>query len=65
MLQGKGKNLKSVGLSFQKNLCCLLGWKPYKNDEKYFLFQLKSSFRSQRYKSFCHDILVRYEKRLD
>ena len=25
-------------------------WKPFKNDEKYFLFPLKSSFRSQVFK---------------
>ena len=28
-------------------LCYLLHWKPFKNDEKCFLFHLKSSFRSQ------------------
>ena len=33
--------------SFQKNLCYLLDWKPFRNDEKWFLFHLKSSFRSQ------------------
>ena len=42
----------------------LLDWKPFKNDEKCFLFHLKSSFR-------FHDIyvfvttLVRWEKQLD
>ena len=36
-----------VGLSPSKNLCYLLDWKPFKNDEKCFLFRLKSFFRSQ------------------
>ena len=37
-----------VGLSpFQKNLFHLHHCKPIKNDEKCFLFHLKSSFRSQ------------------
>ena len=36
-----------VGLSpSKKKLYYLLDWKPVKNDEKYFLFDLKSSFRS-------------------
>ena len=30
-----------------KNLCCLLDWKPFRNDEKCFLFHLKSFFCSQ------------------
>ena len=30
-----------------KKLFCLLQWKPFKNDEKWFLFHLKSSLRSQ------------------
>ena len=30
--------------SHQKNLRYLLHWKPFKNDKKYFLFHLKSSF---------------------
>ena len=33
--------------TFQKNLCYLLEWKPFKNNEKCFLFHLKGSFRSQ------------------
>ena len=33
------------------DLCYLLDWKPFKSDEKWFLFHLKSYFRSQ-------DILV-------
>ena len=37
-----------VGLSpSKKSLFDFLQWRPFKNDEKYFLFQLKSSFRSQ------------------
>ena len=37
-----------VGLSRSKKiLCYLLHWKPFRNDEKWFLFHLKSSFRSQ------------------
>ena len=32
---------------FKKNLCSLLGWKHFKNDEKCFLFHLKRFFRSQ------------------
>ena len=31
-------------LTFQKKLCYLLDWKPFKNDEKCFLFHLKSMF---------------------
>ena len=42
----KIKNLKSDS-TFQKKLCHLLHWKPFKDDEKCFLFYLKSSFRSQ------------------
>ena len=30
-----------------KKLCYLLDWQPFKNDEKCFLFHLKSYFRSQ------------------
>ena len=30
-----------------KKLCYLLDWKPFKNDEKCFLFHLESSFCSQ------------------
>ena len=33
--------------TFQKKFCYLLHWKPFKNDEKCFLFHLKSSFHSQ------------------
>ena len=37
-----------VGLSpSKKNFYCLLQWWLFKNDEKSFLFYLKSSFRSQ------------------
>ena len=32
---------------FKKTLFDLLRWKPFKNDEKCFLFPLESSFRSQ------------------
>ena len=32
---------------FQKHFSYLLDWKPFKNDEKWFLFHLKSSFHSQ------------------
>ena len=31
----------------QKYLCYLLDWKPFRNDEKCFLFHLKSTSRSQ------------------
>ena len=34
-------------VTFQKKLCHLLHRKPFKNDEKCFLFHLKSSFHSQ------------------
>ena len=37
-------NVKERG---QEYLCYLLHWKPFKSDEKRFLFHLKSSFRSQ------------------
>ena len=36
-----------LGSHLPKNLWYLLDWKPFKNDEKCFLFQLKSSFCSQ------------------
>ena len=34
-------------LTFQKKMFYLLQWQPFKNDEKCFLFPLKSFFRSQ------------------
>ena len=37
-------------LAFQKKLCYLFDWKPFKTDEKCFLFHLKSSFRSKMFK---------------
>ena len=43
----KTKTLLKVGLSPSKNYFYLLQWKPFKNNEKLFLFHLKSSFRSQ------------------
>ena len=36
-----------VGPSPSKKIFSLLQWKPFKDDEKYFLFHLKSSFRFQ------------------
>ena len=33
-------------------------WRPFKNDEKGFLFHLKSSFRSQDVLDFCHYFLI-------
>ena len=36
-----------VGLSPSKKKFYLVQWYPFKNDEKYFLYYLKSSFRSQ------------------
>ena len=39
--------LKSDSHLPKKYLCYLFEWKPFKNDEKCFLFHLKSSFRSQ------------------
>ena len=37
-----------VGLSLSKKILgYLLDWKPFKSDEKYFLFHLKGSFSSQ------------------
>ena len=51
-LKRGAKRLKSDShLPKKKKLHYLLHWKPFKNDEKCFLFYLKSSFRSQ-------DILV-------
>ena len=41
----QNNHLKSE--SHLKKLFYLLQWKPFKNDEKWFLFHLKSSFRSQ------------------
>ena len=42
-----------VGLAPSKNIICfyLSEWKPFKNDEKCFLFRLKNSFCSQVFKS--------------
>ena len=42
----------NLGLSPSKRIFYLLQWKPYKNNEKYFLFHLKSSFGSQDIKIF-------------
>ena len=46
-----GKSLRSQGLKSDshllKNLFYLRQYKPFKNDEKCFLFHLKSSFCSQ------------------
>ena len=39
-------NLKS-GSYLPKNFCHLIHWKPFTNDEKCFVFHLKSSFRCQ------------------
>ena len=39
------------GSHLLKNLFYLLQCKPFKNDEKYFLFHLKSYFRSHKYLS--------------
>ena len=38
-----------------KKLCYLLNWKPFKNDEKSFLFHLKSFFRFQ---GICFAVFV-------
>ena len=43
---------ESRTLTFPKKLRYLLHWKPFKIDEKYFLFHLKSSFRSQNIQAF-------------
>ena len=34
-------------LTIKKRLLCLLQWKPFKNGEKCFLFQIKNSLCSQ------------------
>ena len=42
------KRVVKVGLSSSKKIFCyLLQWEPFKNDERFCLFHLKSSFRSQ------------------
>ena len=46
-LQSSIKQLKSDSDLPKKNLCYLLDWQPFKNDEKCSLFHLKSSFRSE------------------
>ena len=46
-------------LTFQKKLFHLLQWKSFKNDEKCFLFQLKSSFCSQDIQIFLSCIFCR------
>ena len=43
----KNKRLLKSDSHLPKKLCSLLHWKPFKNDEKGFLFHLQSSFRSQ------------------
>ena len=48
---GKKCLLKSYS-HLPKKMCYLLHWKPFKIDEKYFLFHLKSSFRSQNIQAF-------------
>ena len=43
----------------KKNYILCFNEKPFKSDEKCFLFHLKSSFRSQDFVlSFCHDFLT-------
>ena len=41
------QSLRSDSLIFLKKLFYLLQWKPFKNDERCFLFHLKSSILSQ------------------
>ena len=41
-----GSELRSHS-HLRKNLCYFLDWKPFQNDEKWFLFHLKSFFRPQ------------------
>ena len=52
-----------VRLSPSKKICFLLDCKSFENDEKCFLFHLKSSFRS-RYLIFCCNFLVIYKRGL-
>ena len=51
MIQMKLRSLSIKSLNSDSHLpkifCYLLNLKSFKNDEKYFLFHLKSSFRSQ------------------
>ena len=47
-----GCSYQTQALNFQQNLFYLLQSKPFKNDEKCFLFHLKSSFCSQDIKLF-------------
>ena len=44
-IQKWAANKQDYSTTFQKN-CYLLDWKLFKNDQKYFLFRLESSFRS-------------------
>ena len=41
------ESYESRTVTFQKNLCYLLDWKPFKNDKRWSLFHRKSSFHSQ------------------
>ena len=50
-----------VGLSPTKKFC-LLQWKSFKNDEKCFLFHLKSSFCSQDIQVFMSWLFGHVEK---
>ena len=50
-------NHESGTVTFQKNECYFLDWKPFKNDEKCLLFYPKSSFRSQDIsQDFCSQL---------
>ena len=68
-LWNKNKTLRNLSFPlksdshFPKKLCYLLHWKPFKKDEKCFLFHLKSSFRSQDFMTFEFDQVVEYNKR--
>ena len=55
-----------VGLSPSKNIFgYLLDWKPFKSDEKCFLFHLKGSFSSQDILVFVTTFWSCWEKQLD
>ena len=52
------KYVQSRTLTFQKQIVLFAWLKALSNEEKCFLFHLKSLFRSPDIFSFCHDFLV-------
>ena len=58
----KSTIIYSRTLTFQKKINYLPDWKPFKNDEKCFLFRLKSSFCPQDIFKFLSWLFGHFEK---